>query len=520
MPYEELTLRQALRMRRGKSVLGSVRDLVVSQIDLRTAKNNLEKMQYTQARRNVLDNTADRDSIPQSENARHEQDLPDLMAKSDFQYRNNGLYAGLLTRAADNIVGQGSTIQVHSSDEDYNSAKEKAFQDFYQDSQFTTNGLSGPQSQRVALLDCFRGGNSLWYLSDSGWQMFEPSQLGTPYGYSVDLHKIASGIEMGTDGKPSRYWVGPFSTWGYIDLNRAYGLRADRCFLMGNREYASGFRSVPPLASMISRFVDLDKYLEAELFGARAAATFVGVVKSPDPNIKKAFTTAVQKGAETGAKFEDIQSRASMVPGSMVHLYGEEEFDLKSSNRPGPQFKEFVRLLQRVHGIKLGMPLEVAYLDFSETNFSAAQMILNQAAITWGQWQGHVVSPLVSRHYVEWDKVQTEVKPKKSVTRENKFSVQHHQPKWANYLKEAMGRREMMDAGAISLTDVARELGQEAEDVIRKRISEYKAVGLAAEKAGYAKGSDEYQLAVAYGIGNIEKFRSDLVKAGMLKEGE
>ena len=159
MAWKEISLAAARRARGEKSLIGSVSGLVKSQLELRTARNNLAKMQYTQARRDILENNSDRDHIPQSENARHEQDLPDLMAKSDFQYRNNGLYAGLLTRAADNIVGTGSKIQVLSSDADYNTAKEKAFRDYYEDENFTTNGLSGPQAQRVALLDCFRGGN-------------------------------------------------------------------------------------------------------------------------------------------------------------------------------------------------------------------------------------------------------------------------------------------------------------------------------------------------------------------------
>jgi len=437
------------------------------------------------------------------------------MAKSDFQYRNNGLYSGLLSRAADNMVGTGSTIQVQTSDEEYNTAKEESFRAYYEDAGFTVNGLSGPQSQRVALLDCFRGGNSLWYKSDGGWQMFEPAQLGTPHGYSTDIRKIAAGVEL-LDGKPSRYWVGNFSQWGYLDLHSSRGLRADKCFLMGNREYASGWRSVPPLASMISRFVDLDGYLEAELFGARAAASILGVVKSADKNVKQAFGTALKKGAEDGNKNNNIMDRVNMTPGKVVHLMRDEEFKLETANRPGGQFKDFVRLLSRVQGIKLAMPLEIAYLDFSDSNFSAAQMLLNQCYITWRQWQEHVICPLVKRHYLEWDQTQTEVQAPKSLQRASKFTVVHHKPRWANYAKEAAGRKLMLETGAISLEDVAGEMGHEMTDVVRKRVNQYKAVKAATIAAGYPEGTDEYKECFAYGIGNLGKYSTDLIKAGFL----
>jgi capsid protein len=495
-------------------VLGMMREFV----DLQAAKFRTVRMGYDAARQ-VIETGESWESVPRSESARLRDDLGEMMARSDAMWRNNGVYAGLLNRAVDNIVGSGIGVIPGTENREVNRALSEAFLEYARDPDaFGLMGMDFFSAQRVTLLDCFRGGNSLWYRPDAGWQMFEPAQIGTPLGYNPDLRRVQQGVELDAVGRPARYWVGPWAAWGYVDLAQAVGLRADLCVLVGNREYASGHRSAPTLSTQLERFVHLDKYLESELVGARMASSIVATVHSADKNVLNAFQTNLKKSAdaEKSNQTPPLSKRVQMAPGSIIPLLQDEKFQLHQSNRPTSVFPDYVRLMFRICGMKIGMPLEVGLLDFSEANFSSAKLLMMQARLTWGQWQELVMGPLVRRVYLDWLRWQRAV-DLKSVKYANRFAVDFPKPPWIDVLKEAMGRREGVNSGWLSNTGVAREMGTVIEDVVNERAAEYRAALLSVSAAGFKEGTEEYKQCLSHVLGNFGDYRSDLVKAGFLK---
>jgi capsid protein len=498
-------------------VLGLAREFVAYQ----TAKFKTARMGYDAARQ-VIETGEAWDTVPRSESARLQDDLPDMMARSDAMWRNNGVYSGLLNRAVDNIVGSGIHVNPMTESREKNRDLSEAFRDDMMDAdKFGPGGFDFYTGQRLALLDCLRGGNSLWYRSDAGWQLFEPAQVGTPMGYDTDLRRIQQGVELDGSGRPARYWVGPFAAWGYVDLAKAAGLRADLCVLVGNREYVSGHRSVPALATQLERFVHLDKYLESELVGARMASSIVATVKSADKNVMNAFQTGLKSAADKEGtnQVAPLSKRVKLAPASIIPLLKDEEFQLHQSNRPTSVFPDYVRLMFRICGMKIGMPLEIGLLDFSEANFSSAKLLMMQARLTWGQWQELVMGPLVHRVYLDWLGRQTRV-DLKSVKNPARHVIDYPKPPWIDVLKEAMGRREGVNSGWLSNTGVAREMGNVIEDVVAERAEEFKAAIAAVIHAGFKAGSDEYKQCLAHVVGNFGDYRTDLIKAGFLKTAE
>lgn len=494
------------------------REMVAYQV----RKYQVARMGYDAARE-IIETGESYDGMPRSEAARHQEDLPELMARCDHQWRNNGLFSGLITRAVDNIVGKGIHVLPQTGDRELNRALELEFHEYMSDSDaYGPDGMNGYQAQRVALLDVFRGGNNLHYESDAGWQSFEPAQVGTPLGYSTDLRRIQQGVEIGETGRVSRYWVGPFAAWGYVDMSQAVGLRADRCLLIGNREYASGHRSVPPLGNVVERFVHADKFIETYLVGARMASSIVATVTSPDKKILNAFATALTNGTVAKGQEDNLpplSKRVRMAPASIIPLLGDEKFDFKSPGLQHTEFAAYIRFMMRICGIKIGMPLEIGILDFSETNFSSSKMLAAQAMLTWGQYQELVMGPLVRRQYSTWFRKTRKTAIPKSGTDVARFEIKFPKPAWIDSLKEAMARREGVDSGWLSNTSVASEMGRVIEDVIQERAAEVKAAIEAVTKI-YTPGSEEWKMCVQHTIGNAGDFREALAKGGFLKAKE
>lgn len=390
-------------------------------------------------------------------------------------FRNGLITSGFMRRAIDNIVGDEIAIQPASSDAGYNKEVTAGFKEFTRrgGGWEVTGRVSLGQYQRLVLFTAWRDGDLLQYLSDYGWQFFEGQQIGTPLGYDPKLYKIVSGIELDAQERPSRYWVADYSERGYIDYRSARGIRADRCHHIVNLEWLSARRGMPIYTACLPGMEDLERYLEAYLLGAMAAACVVGEINSPKAGAGDALNVAPLSGGKPAdpSKPKPTQMRPAMI----IETRTNEKFTLHSPNRPSGEFPEYVRLHLRLFGMPIGMPLELTVMDSSQANFASAKLAVSQAAKTQAFWRNDVVvgqaTAPVYLDYIENHFPKTSARPDDY----RLFRATEPESSWINALQEAAALNEGINGGWDTITRIAtEEMRRTVDEVFTDRANEIK----------------------------------------------
>lgn len=421
-------------------------------------------------------------------------DLSTIIEWSSDTWRNNSIMSGLGRRAADNIIGSGLLVRpMTDGGAELNDELGRAFQEYTArgGGWEVTGQFSFGQAQRMTFFTVVRAADLVMYRSDDGWQFFEGGQIGTPLGYDREKTKIIQGVQIDQRGAPDYYWVANYSKYGYLDAKTAKGLRADLCQHIVNREFFSGYRGVPIWGNALGRFEDLDRYLEAELLGAMAGTCIVGEINSNAKNAHDILNT--DKGKTDGGKSDEKHNRHQMAPGMIIRTYLGEKFNLHSPNRPGSSVPEFVRLNLRFVGFPVGMPLELGLMDFTQTNYAAAKMAVNQAALTQHFWRDEIVTDgMIGPVYRDWLTFQKAVKVPASVKRVTHFEVIPPKSAWLDEYKQSLALNEGLDGGWDTVTRIAKEeMNRTVRDIYLENADEILLAKKVCEEKGLPEGDWE-----------------------------
>lgn len=430
-------------------------------------------------------------TIPRSEDGvLPQQDLDSIRERSRNSFRQNSLHSGLIRRAMDNYTP--IRVSPKTGDEGLDSELAAGWTEhcmprggWSQAGQFSFDA-----SQRIVGCSVMRDGDLVAYKSEFGWQFFEGAQIGTPAGYDPSKRKIVSGVEYNATGGVARYWIGRYSQYGYVDGRTAKGLRADLCLHIGNREWLSTSRMLPVFWNSLSRFDDLDAYLETDLIGNMAAACVMGALESPaGPNALQALSVKRDGGqpaasSATGQAGEPRQ--LDFNAGTWVGIYPGEKVSLLSPNRQSANFPDYVRMALRFLGMQIGMPLEVGLMDFTQTNFAAAKMAMGQAGLTAAYWSFVVLGEqYITPVYLDWVKNQTRI----VIPRQTKHPYGHElippPSPWIDMYKEALGINTSIKGGYESRTHAAMEhMSRNIQTIFRERAKELALAKAEAKAAG------------------------------------
>ena len=388
-------------------------------------------------------------------------------------FRNSALYSGLLSRWCDSVVGTGLEVVPRTSDQGLNKELQHAFREYtdVRGGWEVTGQFSLGQSQRLTLTSVARDGDLLMFRSDDGWQFFENGQVGTPYGYDSISLNIRQGVQF-EGPKPAYYWVGDYSPglWGYVDMRTARGLRADKCRHVWNPEFFSGVRGLPIFQNDLQKFNDIDNFLEAELMANIASSCYIGEINSPHQNALDALNVA--RGADRNTT--DPHKNFQMAPASVVRTGPNEKFTLHSPARPATGMPDYVRLNVRLLGFRIGMPLELSLMDFTQTNFAGAKMGVTQAALTLLFWRHNIVQEQHVRPvYLDFLATQKVVKIPAKTENVERFETNAPRNAWLDEYKQALALNEGIDGGWDTVTRIAREeMNRTVEDLFEERADE------------------------------------------------
>jgi lambda family phage portal protein len=184
------------------------------------------------------------------------------------------------------------------------------------------------------------------------------------------------GVEMDRFYRPVAYWirerhVGEFR-FGADEANRYERVDASEIIHLRVVERWPQTRGTPWLHSVIRKLQDIDGYSEAEIVAARAAASYVWWIKSPD-----------DPQSPIAEKKSDGTQEMAVEPGMAKRLAPGEEIEATTPNRPNAAMEPFLRLMLREVAAGCGPSYESLSRDYSQSNYSSSRLALLDDRDLW-----------------------------------------------------------------------------------------------------------------------------------------
>lgn len=186
--------------------------------------------------------------------------------------------------------------------------------------------------------------------------------------------KTRGGIEINKWGGASRYFITPEHpdenpSTKPIPFDRDIGGYRS-IFHVFDRERSGQRRGASPFAAAYGTLENVGDMIQSELVAARGAAKFAAIRKTgADPN---AFDPNVEVDA-SGRRIESIEN------GAIIDLGPNESMEAFSYNRPNSQFGSFCELSLRLAYASVGLPYEMAMMNWGQMNYTTMRGALVEA---------------------------------------------------------------------------------------------------------------------------------------------
>lgn len=357
---------------------------------------------------------------------------------------NNILGASLLDRAVDNIIGEQMVVEPTTDSPAFNDKVAGLWKDYSLNADERMVD-SFPELQRKWYRARLRDGDIGIILLRSGrLQSIESDFIQSPNLFDDTNGKIVEGVELSASGRPLGFHIATSGQPG--NTSRVRG--EDFVWNFKNtRLNRTAIRGVSVLAELAPLLDQIDGTIEAVVMAHRMSALF-GLIRHSDTP-----ATSFNNLANTTTNADGNEQKSiTLEPGMVAYVGQGEVIDQIRPEHPSTNFSEFMSFLIRVAGLKLGLPLELALLDFSRTNYSSARASMEQAYRHFRVEQKMFARTVLSRIY-RW-RVSKWIKAGELEARDDAWShIWTGQP-WP-YLdpqKEAEGSLVAIDGGLTTLT--------------------------------------------------------------------
>lgn len=415
------------------------------------------------SRRSALVTRTDRETRQRPHIRRQGFDRDEVRKRTRALEEDHVLVASLLDRAADNIVGPGFRLQVKSQSDSWNREVEKRWNGWEEEGADVRGLDSFSELLCLVLRSYMRDGDvGTILLREGSLQAVEGDVIQTPMGmHSNPL--IDDGVEMNPAGRPIRFHLEDYDANG---KKKTSAIPARDFIFMSMRKRLSETRGWSVFASVLPRIGNLGDYEEAVIVASLMAACFGLVIESENSGQSYRGLQSVKNADGTN------QKELVLEPGMMKFLSPGEKVQQVNPSHPKQNHAEYIRIQLRMIGISMGFPLELALLDFSETNLSSIRAGLLQAQRRFRRLQKMLVSRYLGRSY-RW-KVSKWMKDGTIPRRDDAFDHAWIAPgwPWIDPDKEIKSALLAVDAGFKSLTDVASEQGYDFDDLMATRARE------------------------------------------------
>lgn len=286
-----------------------------------------------------------------------------LRARCAYEAANNPTVSGVIETHVNDVVGkEGPTLQVQSSDTNFNEAFERVWRKWWR-SPDVNGRLSGAAILRQWVRMLWISGEffSQKVNADRGavrlrLQQIHPRRVISPFGSAFD--NTFMGVRLSDTGRPLAYHVANEDfRFGMGMLAQTVEVPADQVIHGFNPTEPGQIRGVPILAPALGAIADCRDFDQETLDAARAAANQALYM----------WTTSPEAG------FVDVNEEVSIQRRTLSTLPPGWQLAQLNPNHPSTTYVEFRGERQRDIGRPVGMPLLMVRLDSSNHNYSSAR---------------------------------------------------------------------------------------------------------------------------------------------------
>ena len=238
-------------------------------------------------------------------------------------------------------------------------------------------------------------------------------------------------------------------------------------------------RGEPWLHAVLRKLNDVDGYTEAEIVAARGAASYMGVITTPEADA----------GFEEQA---DGSQQMELSPGVIEKLAPGEKFELVNPGRPNAQADPFIRLLLREVAAGIGVSYESLSRDYSQSNYSSSRLSLLDDRDLWRMLQGWFCRNFRQPIHKEWLQQAVLARAVPAIPVEQyaanpvKYAAVRFKPRgwsWIDPTKEVEAYKQAIMAGLTTRTDVIAATGggidvEDVDNTRRRELDAAEAKGL------------------------------------------
>ena len=389
-------------------------------------------------------------------------DRRDMVDRARQLERNSVLAEGILSRSVENVVGCGFKLQSMTSSAAWNAEAERLWSAWGAHAD-----VRGMSSWNELLALKFRsylrdGDVGTILLGDGSVQTFESDQLSSPSGIVLSRNMV-DGIKLDDRGRPLSYFVvdSPNPIGASVRYQAHTEIPAESVLYLARRTRLGQTRGLSCFTTISWLIEQLDGNIEAVTVAARMAACYGLVITAPMPT---GLPTAQGGDGRT-------RQQISMEPGMAKYLRPGQDVKQINPTQPGTNWPEFLRTLGRLIGMALGLPLEIAFGDYSKTNFTSGRMAMLSAWRTWRCYQ--VMLKDYSASVYKW-KLMGWMQAGLLPVREDALSHAWHAPGWQfiNPTTEINAALAAVDGGLKSYTQCAAEMGNDWVQLVEARSAE------------------------------------------------
>lgn len=299
-------------------------------------------------------------------------------------------------------------------------------------------------------------------------QLIEADRFDTTYNPKASQYDAVDGIEVDTFGAPQKYVLNT----GLFSNTKVDAEDIIHYFKINNR--ATQYRGVSEYKQIIIDLRNFAGYQSSTIQALRARSGIAYAIQSDNTAGR---INALNKDEESHDPIYDIN-------GVMVHYLNKGEqihqFDPTIS---GTEYGEFVRSCVRMIAVGRKISYELAFRDYSQTNFSSARASLIQDHKTFSNEQWHFTTYVLNPLFESWLDANVIAGNIKGLSASEYFADKSKfcQPRWiaparewVDPLKDIKAFKEEYLLGGTTLGEFAAARGKDLEEIIKERQKEKK----------------------------------------------
>jgi len=401
-------------------------------------------------------------------------DRDTMRARARWLFANNPIVSNIDETIINNSVGAGIRFQSNTGIKDFDNEIEALWEDFIEAENFDVTGRYGLyEFQRMLLGQRMTDGEVLiqkvirkdnyFPLSVQG---IEVDNLAKNINYG-GLSRIVDGIELSKFGKIQKYHFQDNYT------NKRYSVNSENIINFYKSENRfSQYRGVSEYKQIITSLQAFASFNDSTLTSADARARISYVVESEGTNARPVQTRSI----------DGVEYPVEMLNGVFVeYLNSGQKLKVIDPTASGTGYKDFVDTTIRMIASGRKVSYELAFKDFTKTNFSSARASLIQDHKVFTQNQQHMTTSFLNPIYRLFVKTMFMKGNIRSVNSADYFKHEKKFVKplwitpertWIDPLKETNAVAKEIELGITTLSEVAKSKGKDFEAVVAQRVRE------------------------------------------------